>query len=90
MKRTPTTPLDQEIRGTLHLVPATDTSAAIPLDREIRVTLPTNEAAHQINRRPQTLRRWACLGDGPIRPVRINGRLAWKVADLRTLLEVAA
>ena len=97
MKRTPTTPLDQEIRGTLHLVPATDTSAsntapsaAIPLDREIRVTLPTDEAAHQINRRPQTLRRWACLGDGPIHPVRINGRLAWKVSDLRTLLGVVA
>lgn len=76
----------------LQLVPtATEApSAAIPLDREIRVTLPTNEAAHQINRRPQTLRRWACLGDGPIRPVRINGRLAWKVSDLRTLLGVAA
>ena len=76
----------------LQLVPtATNTpSAAIPLDREIRVTLPTNEAAHHINRAPQTLRRWACLGDGPIRPVRINGRLAWKVSDLRTLLGVAA
>ena len=56
---------------------------------EVRAALPTKEAAHQINRRPQTLRRWACLGDGPIKPVRINGRLAWKVSDLRTLLEVA-
>ena len=77
----------------LQLVPTTTTttpSAAIPLDREIRVTLPTNEAAHQINRRPQTLRRWACLGDGPIKPIRLNGRLAWPVAELRRLLGVAA
>lgn len=76
----------------LQLVPATTAAytPATPLDREIRVTLPTNEAAHHINRAPQTLRRWACLGDGPIRPVRINGRLAWRVADLRRLLEVAA
>ncbi len=48
--------------------------------------LPTNEAAMIMNRRPQTLRKWACLENGPIRPVRINGRLAWKVADIRTLL----
>ena len=49
--------------------------------------LTTEEAARALNRRPQTLRRWACLGDGPIRPVRINGRLGWRVEDLRRLLE---
>lgn len=48
--------------------------------------LPTNEAAPFINRKPQTLRSWACLENGPIRPIRINGRLAWKVSDLRKLL----
>jgi hypothetical protein len=48
--------------------------------------LPTNEAAAAINRAPQTLRKWACLENGPIRPVRINGRLAWRVADLQMLL----
>ncbi len=48
--------------------------------------LPTNEAAHLINRAPQTLRKWACLECGPIRPIRINGRLAWKVSDLQKLL----
>lgn len=52
--------------------------------------LPTNEAAVSINRRPQTLRRWACLEDGPIRPIRINGRLAWRVVDLRGLLQGGA
>lgn len=48
--------------------------------------LPTDEAAAAINRKPQTLRKWACLENGPIRPVRINGRLAWRVADLAALI----
>lgn len=51
-----------------------------------RDTLPTNQAAPAINRAPQTLRKWAALECGPIRPIRINGRLAWRVADLRALL----
>jgi hypothetical protein len=41
-----------------------------------------------LSREPQTLRVWACRENGPIRPMRINGRLAWKVADLRRLLGV--
>jgi hypothetical protein len=48
--------------------------------------LPTDQAAAAINRAPQTLRKWACLENGPIRPIRINGRLAWKVSDLQQLL----
>ncbi len=51
-----------------------------------RDTLPTHEAATVINRAPQTLRKWACLEDGPIRPVRIHGRLHWRVSDLSALL----
>jgi hypothetical protein len=52
-----------------------------------RDALTTNEAARAINRRPQTLRKWACTEDGPITPLRINGRLAWHVSDLRALLD---
>jgi hypothetical protein len=52
--------------------------------------LPTNEAAAAINRAPQTLRKWACLENGPIRPIRINGRLAWRVSDLKSLLNGGA
>lgn len=48
--------------------------------------LDTAPAAASINRKPQTLRKWACSGKGPIRPVRINGRLAWPVTELRKLL----
>jgi hypothetical protein len=57
--------------------------AAIARGRDV---LPTNEAAPAINRAPQTLRKWACLENGPIRPVRIHGRLAWRVSDLQALL----
>jgi len=48
--------------------------------------LTTREAAAALNRSEQTLRNWACLEIGPLRPVRINGRLGWRVADLRRVL----
>jgi hypothetical protein len=60
----------------------------VPLEREARSTLPTTEAAYHLGRRPQTLRLWACLENGPIRPIRVNGRLAWPVSEIRRLLGV--
>jgi len=57
---------------------------------ETRSAVDTACAAWQLNRRPQTLRCWAAYENGPIRPIRINGRLAWKTADLRSLLGVSA
>jgi len=59
-----------------------------PLEQVTRPTVTTDEAAYYLNRKPQTLRAWACLAlSAPIKPVRINGRLAWRVADIRALLE---
>jgi hypothetical protein len=58
----------------------------IALANESRSAISTNEAAFHLGRKPQTLRKWACYEDGPIRPVRINGRLAWRVADLNRVL----
>jgi hypothetical protein len=60
-----------------------------PLGSETRAALPTSEAAAHLGRQPQTLRGWACREDGPIRPVRVNGRLAWRVEDIKRLLQVA-
>lgn len=65
------------------------TSAAhifTPLEQVTRPTIPTADAAFYLNRRPQTLRAWACLENGALRPIRINGRLAWPVAAIRSLL----
>ena len=54
---------------------------------ETRTAIPTDAAAHHLSRQPQTLRAWACLENGPLRPVRIFGRLAWPVAAIRALLD---
>ena len=59
-----------------------------PLEHVTSPGVPTPQAAHYLNRRPQTLRGWACAEDGPLRPMRINGRLAWPVAELRRVLGV--
>lgn len=56
------------------------------LDGDIRTHIPTNNAAYHLGRSSQTLRSWACLENGPIRPVRVNGRLAWPVAEIKKLL----
>ncbi len=53
---------------------------------ELPEVLTTVKASAFLNRAPQTLRKWACLEIGPIRPIRINGRLAWRVSDLKALL----
>ena len=61
-----------------------------PLESVNRPTVDTASAAYYLNRRPQTMRGWACLENGPLRPVRINGRLAWPVSELRRVLGVTA
>lgn len=60
------------------------------LDTVTRPTVPTADAAYYFNRREQTLRAWACLENGPLRPLRINGRLAWPVAEIRRLMSGGA
>ena len=62
--------------------------ALVPLNDETRSAVPTSDAALHLSRAQQTLRIWACKENGPIRPLRINGRLAWPVAELRRLLGV--
>ncbi len=61
-----------------------------PLETVTRPTVPTEAAAYYLNRQPQTLRAWACLETGPLRPIRINGRLSWPVAVIRRLLGVSS
>lgn len=65
------------------------TAQYLPLEQVLRPNLTTAETAYYLNRRPQTLRGWACMENGPLRPVRINGRLAWPVSELRRVLGVA-
>lgn len=62
-----------------------------PLELVSRPTVPTEQAAHYLCRRPQTLRGWACAETFPdgLRPVRVNGRLGWPVAGICAVLGVA-
>jgi len=62
----------------------------IPLPQETRTAIPTADTAFHLNRKSQTLRAWACLENGPIRPIRINGRLAWPVSEIKRLLNGGA
>lgn len=57
-----------------------------PIDQETRSHVETACAAFHLSRKAQTLRAWACLENGPLRPRRINGRLSWATSDLRNLL----
>lgn len=77
------TPFSTETKGS--------TNAASPfpkLEHVNRPTLETAAAAFYLNRQQQTLRTWACYEDGPLRPVRINGRLAWPVSEIKRVLGV--
>lgn len=60
-----------------------------PLESVTRPTVDTAAAAYYLNRKPQTCRAWACMENGPLRPRRIMGRLAWSVAEIRAVLGVA-
>jgi hypothetical protein len=59
-----------------------------PLELVTRPHVPTEQAAHYMLRRPQTMRVWASAESGPLRPIRVNGRLAWPVADIKRILGV--
>lgn len=70
---------------------ASQSPAYPPLETLTRPTVGTPEAAYYLNRRPQTMRGWACSETYPdgLRPIRINGRLAWPVAGIKAVLGVA-
>ncbi|RUR65889.1 DNA-binding protein [Variovorax guangxiensis] len=61
----------------------------VPLEQETRSAIPTSEAAHHLSRSTATLQLWACKG-GPVKPLRVGGRLAWPVSDIKRLLGVTA
>ena len=56
-----------------------------PLSLINKPNLTTAELAYYLNRRPQTLRAWACHENGPIRPKRIGGLLAWSTTEAKAL-----
>ena len=63
-----------------------------PLNLERREVVSTECAAYHLGRAPATLRGWHAFGGGPdgLRPLNVGGRLLWRVADLRRLLQPEA
>lgn len=61
------------------------------LEQITKPNLTTKEAAFYCDRAEQTLRMWACKQPAGVpRPIRINGRLAWPVAEIKRLLNGGA
>ena len=59
------------------------------LELVTKPNLTTAETAHYLNRRPQTLRGWACKsGVNPLNPLRIGGILAWPTNEVKALAGV--
>lgn len=56
-----------------------------PIELVNRPTVSTAQAAFYLNRKPQTLRGWA-MNEKIIRPVRLNGRLAWPIEAIKAAL----
>ncbi|MDO8699196.1 MAG: DNA-binding protein [Rhodoferax sp.] len=61
----------------------------VPLHLETRTHVTTAVMCRHLGRKEQTARGWACHEDGPLRPVRVHGRLAWPVAEIKRVLGVA-
>jgi hypothetical protein len=61
-----------------------------PIDTVTKPNLTTAEYAYYSNIAEQTARVYACYDKGPIRPIRINGRLNWPTALVKSLLGVTA
>lgn len=77
-------------KKTLGRRPRATSRAFLPLEQEPRTHVDTEAAAFYLTRSPQTLRAWASSEKGPIRPLRIPGRLGllWSVADIKAVLGV--
>ncbi len=79
------------VQQTEPTIPNATVSPPYPLlDSITRPTITTEEAAFYLNRKPQTLRAWACHEEGPIRPLRVNARLSWPVVEIKQLLDSAS
>jgi len=65
----------------------------LPLEEVTRTHVDTASAAYYLNRRPQTLRDWHHRGAFPttgLRPLILNGRLAWSIPAIKAAMGVAS
>ena len=69
---------------------ATQPADFVPLHLETRTHVSTAVLCTHLSRKCQTARGWASAETFPdgLRPLRVNGRLAWPVAGIRKALGV--
>jgi hypothetical protein len=60
-----------------------------PLALVTKPNLTMADLGYYLDRRPQTCRSWASLENGPLRPKRIGGLLAWSTTQVKALAGVA-
>jgi hypothetical protein len=60
-----------------------------PLEAVQQPLLNTASAAYYLMAQAQTMRSWAARGTGPLKPVRIGGRLRWRTSDVKKLVGIA-
>lgn len=61
----------------------------IPLEKEIRTHISTDECAFFLCLKSQTLRSWGCESmdyDSPIKPIKVGNKLLWAVKDIKKIL----
>lgn len=56
------------------------------LRKELPEVVNTFVAAKLLHLHPDTIRRWACIDSGPIRPIKIGRELLWRVSDIGKVL----
>lgn len=59
----------------------------LPLRAQRLKLLSTEQAAHILDLKPQTLRTWAMNGHGSIQPIKIGNRLKWRLEDIEKLIQ---
>lgn len=78
---------------TVHSLPEGSVTSAKfpPLEQETRPRIPTAQAAHYLTFVPGTLREQHMRGtyDPRLNPIKIGNRIAWSVAGIKAILEVA-
>jgi hypothetical protein len=60
-----------------------------PLEEIQQPLLDTRAAAYYLKAQEQTMRAWAARGTGPLKPVRIGGRLRWRTFEVKKLIGIA-
>lgn len=61
-----------------------------PISTITAPTVSTDQAAYYLNRKPETLRKYAKMDKPPIRPLRLGRQYLFRTADIKAIIGEAA